>query len=165
MVFAKDKKELGQTEELYDKSLSELLNVETELKANIGSRSGDRDLLTSDVPIDVVTAEQIRQTGFTELSKILQRFIPGFNFPRPSIADGTDHARPFTLSGMNPDQVLVLINGKRLHQSSLLNMNGTIGRGTSGGDLNTIPIASIERVEVLRDGAAAQTIGRYRHGA
>ncbi|MCU7837161.1 MAG: TonB-dependent receptor [gamma proteobacterium symbiont of Taylorina sp.] len=155
-VFADDKTEVEQAGELYEKSLSELLDVETELKAEVGSRSGDRDLLASDVPIDVVTAEQMRQTGFTELSKILQRFIPGFNFPRPSITDGTDHVRPFTLRGMNPDQVLVLINGKRLHQSSLMNINGTIGRGTSGVDLNTIPIASIERVEVLRDGAAAQ---------
>ncbi|MFK5891594.1 MAG: TonB-dependent receptor [Pseudomonadota bacterium] len=155
-VLAQHKEALGQTEELYEKPLSELLNVETELKAEIGSRSGDRDLLASDVPIDVVTAEQIRQTGFTELSKILQRFIPGFNFPRPSISDGSDHARPFTLRGMNPDQVLVLVNGKRLHQSSLLNINSSIGRGTSSVDLNTIPITSIERVEVLRDGAAAQ---------
>ncbi len=155
-VLAGDKVEVKQVGELYEKPLSELLKVETELKADVGSRSGDRDLLASDVPVDVVTAEQIRQTGFTELSKILQRFIPGFNFPRPSITDGTDHARPFTIRGMNPDQVLVLINGKRLHQSSLMNINGTIGRGTSGADLNTIPITSIERVEVLRDGAAAQ---------
>jgi len=155
-VFADNKTAVGQIDELYEKPLSELLDVETELKADVGSRNGERDLLVSDVPIDVVTAEQIRQSGFTELSKILQRFIPGFNFPRPSITDGTDHARPFTLRGMNPDQVLVLINGKRLHQSSLMNINSTIGRGTSGVDLNTIPIASIERVEVLRDGAAAQ---------
>lgn len=156
ILFADDTIELEQAEKLYEKPLPQLLNIETELKANVGSRSGERDRLSSDVPIDVVTAEQIRQTGFTELSKILQRFIPGFNFPRPSIADGTDHARPFTLRGMNPDQVLVLVNSKRLHQSSLLNINGTIGRGTSSVDLNTIPIASIERVEVLRDGAAAQ---------
>lgn len=156
MTHADDKEIVEQADKLYLKSISELINVETELKAGVGSRSGDRDLLASDVPIDVVTAEQIRQTGFTELSKILQRFIPGFNFPRPSITDGTDHARPFTLRGMNPDQVLVLINGKRLHQSSLMNINGSIGRGTSAVDLNTIPIASIEQVEVLRDGAAAQ---------
>ena len=156
IILASDIAAVGRADRLYEKNLNELINVETELKAEVGSRSGDRDLLASDVPIDVVTAEQIRQTGFTELSKILQRFIPGFNFPRPSITDGTDHARPFTLRGMNPDQVLVLINGKRLHQSSLMNINGTIGRGTSSVDLNTIPIASIERVEVLRDGAAAQ---------
>ena len=63
---------------------------------------------------------------------------------------------PFTLRGLNPDQVLVLINGKRQHQSSLLNTNGTIGRGSSGVDINTIALQSIERIEVLRDGAATQ---------
>jgi len=116
----------------------------------------ERDLLLSSVPIDVITSEQIRQSGSSELSQILERYVAGFNFPRPSVTDGTDHARPFTLRGLNPDQVLVLVNGKRLHQSSLLSMNGSIGRGTSSVDLNTIPIASIERVEILRDGAAAQ---------
>lgn len=147
---------IQQTEEYYGKSINELMSVETELKANVGSRSGERDVVLSEVPVDVITAEQIRHTGYTELSKVLEFFIAGFNFPRPSITDGTDHARPFTLRGLNPDQVLVLVNGKRLHQGALLHVNGTIGLGTSGPDLNTIPIAAIERVEVLRDGAAAQ---------
>jgi len=147
---------LKQTEEFYKKPLPELLKTETELKADVASRSGDRDILLSEVPIDVITSEQIMQSGTSELSQILQRFIPGFNFPRPSVTDGSDHTRPFTLRGLNPDQVLVLINGKRLHQSSLMNINGTIGRGTSSVDLNTIPIAAIDKVEVLRDGAAAQ---------
>lgn len=155
-LFANSQEATKQSEDFYKKSLSELLDVETELKADVGSRSGERDLLLSAVPIDVVTSEQITQSGSSELGQILQRYIPGFNFPRPSIADGTDHSKPFTLRGLNPDQVLVLINGKRLHQSSLLNMNGTTGRGTSSVDINTIPVAAIERVEVLRDGAAAQ---------
>ena len=155
-LFANNHDTTKQSEDFYKKSLSELLDVETELKADVGSRSGERDLLLSAVPIDVVTSEQIAQSGTSELSQILQRYIPGFNFPRPSISDGTDHSRPFTLRGLNPDQVLVLINGKRLHQSSLLNMNSSVGRGTSSVDLNSIPVAAIERVEVLRDGAAAQ---------
>jgi len=155
-LFGASEDEIKQSENFYNKSLSELLNTETELKANVGSRNGERDLLLSEVPIDVITSEQIRQSGSSELSQILERYVAGFNFPRPSINDGTDHSRPFTLRGLNPDQVLVLINGKRLHQSSLLNMNGSVGRGTSSVDLNTIPIASIERVEILRDGAAAQ---------
>jgi len=155
-LFANSHVSPTQSEDFYQKSLSDLLDVETELKADVGSRSGERDSLLSAVPIDVVTAEQIAQSGSSDLSKILQQHIPGFNFPIPSITDGTDHVRPFTLRGLNPDQVLVLINGKRLHQSSLLNMNATTGRGTSSVDLNTIPVAAIERVEVLRDGAAAQ---------
>ena len=149
-------KSIEQSKEYYKKTMGELLVTETEIKADIGSRSGSRDMLEAKVPIDVITAEQLERAGTAELSKILQKYIPGFNFPRPSIADGTDHARPFTLRGLNPDQVLVLINGKRVHQSSLLNVMGTIGRGASSVDLNTIPVRAIERVEVLRDGAAAQ---------
>lgn len=145
-----------QSENYYTKSLQELLNIETEVKSNIGSRNGKRDTLTSDVPIDVITADQIHHSGSLELAQILQKYIAGFNYPSPSVKDGTDHSKPFTLRGLNPDQVLVLINGKRLHQSSLTHVNGTIGRGTSSVDLNTIPKAAIERVEVLRDGAAAQ---------
>ncbi len=136
--------------------LDELLAMEVDPEANIGNRGQSIALDKAKVPVDVITAEQINHTGYTELSKVLQRFIPGFNFPRPSITDGTDHIRPFTLRGMAPDQVLVLVNGKRLHSSSILHINGTIGRGATGVDLNTIPLHSIARVEVLRDGAAAQ---------
>lgn len=82
--------------------------------------------------------------------------IPSYNAPQPSIADGTDHVRPATLRGLGPDQVLVLVNGKRRHTSALVHVNGTVGRGSTGVDLNAIPASAIERVEVLRDGAAAQ---------
>jgi len=145
-----------QSEKYYHKSLEELLATETELKADIGSRSGERDTLYSDVPIDVITAQQIHLSGSLELSQILQKYIAGFNYPSASMTDGTDHSKPFTLRGLNPDQVLVLINGKRLHQSSLIHVNNTIGRGSSSVDLDTIPIASIKHIEILRDGAAAQ---------
>ena len=150
------KDENNKTESLEAISLKDLLEMETDAQANIGSRGQAVDLLKAKVPVDVITEEQIRHTGYTELSKVLQRFVPGFNFPRPSIKDGSDHIRPFTLRGMSPDQVLVLVNGKRFHSSALLHVNGTIGRGSTGVDLNTIPLHSIERVEILRDGAAAQ---------
>ena len=139
-----------------DFALEHLLNMETDAKINIGSRGKAIDSSDAKVPVDVVTATQIDKTGYTELTQVLQRFIPGFNYPRPYLADGSAHVRPFTLRGMSPDQVLVLVNGKRLHASSLLHVNGTVGRGSTGVDLNTIPLRSIERVEVLRDGAAAQ---------
>lgn len=153
---AADSLAVKEANELYGRPLDSLVAVETQAKADVGSRGGARDALDAEVPIDVITAEQLEASGYTELGKVLSKLVPGFNFPRPSIADGTDHAPPFTLRGLNPDQVLVLINGKRLHQSSLLNMNGTIGKGSSGVDINSIPLRSIERVEVLRDGAAAQ---------
>jgi len=143
-------------DKLYKSSLDSLFNSELNSQANIGSRGDAVDLLKAKVPVDVITAEQIEHTGYTELSKVLQRFIPGFNFPRPSIKGGTDHIRPFTLRGMASDQILVLINGKRLHRSAILHINETIGHGSTSVDLNTIPLHSIERVEVLRDGAAAQ---------
>jgi iron complex outermembrane receptor protein len=122
----------------------------------IGTRASDRTVLNAPVPVDVLTSAEIKQTGATETSQILQLLAPSFNFPRPSIADGTDHVRPSTLRGLGPDQVLVLVNGKRRHTSALVNVNGTIGRGSTGVDLNAIPASSIDRIEILRDGAAAQ---------
>lgn len=130
----------------------------TELNAAviIGTRSHDRTVLNSPVPVDVLTPREIRQTGAVETSQIIQLLAPSFNFPRPSVSDGTDHIRPSTLRGLGPDQVLVLVNGKRRHTSALVNVNGTIGRGSTGVDLNAIPASAIERIEILRDGAAAQ---------
>ncbi len=119
-------------------------------------RTSERTVTEASVPIDVISAAEMKQTGRTETSQILQMLVPSLNFPRTSIAGGTDMQRPFTLRGLTPDQTLVLINGKRRHTGSVLALNNSIGRGTTGVDLNAIPAASIERIEVLRDGAAAQ---------
>jgi iron complex outermembrane receptor protein len=108
------------------------------------------------VPVDVITRDQIASSGYAETAQIIQSVVPSFNFPRPTITDGTDTVRPATLRGLGPDQVLVLINGKRRHQSALVHLNGSIGRGSTGVDLNAIPVSAIDRIEVLRDGAAAQ---------
>lgn len=138
------------------KTLEELMGMEVESKVEVGSRSGSRNFLDSMVPIDVITQKQISNSGLKRLTEVMSYFIPGFNAPRPAIKDGSDHIQAFTLRGLNPDQVLVLLNGKRMHSSALVHVNDTVGRGTSGVDLNTIPVISIERVEILRDGAAAQ---------
>jgi iron complex outermembrane recepter protein len=108
------------------------------------------------VPVDVIPQEQIVATSSTETNQILQKLSPSFNFPRPTISDGTDSVRPATLRGLGPDQLLVMINGKRRHASALVNANNTVGRGSSGVDLNAIPASAIDNVEILRDGAAAQ---------
>ncbi len=108
------------------------------------------------VPVDVITPEQIKSTASTETSQIIQAVAPSFHFPRSSITDGTDTVRPATLRGLGPDQMLVMINGKRRHSSSLINANNSVGRGTAGTDLNAIPASAIQNIEVLRDGAAAQ---------
>ncbi len=121
-----------------------------------GTRVADRSATETAVPVDVVTAETLSQIGVTELNQALSIALPSFNFPRPGLADGTDTIRPATLRGLAPDQTLVLVNSKRRHAASLVNVNGTIGRGSSAVDLNTIPTAAIRTVEVLRDGASAQ---------
>ena len=108
------------------------------------------------MPVDVLSAAEIRSTGRTETAQILQQLAPSVNFPRATISDGTDHVRPATLRGLGADQVLVLINGKRRHTSALVNVNGSVGRGQAAVDLNAIPASMIERIEVLRDGASAQ---------
>ena len=121
-----------------------------------GTRVSDRTVAESTAPIDIITPETLEATGTVELASALARALPSLNFPRPAITDGTDAVRPAQLRGLAPDQVLVLVNGKRRHTTALINLNGSQGRGSSPVDLNAIPIASIERVEVLRDGASAQ---------
>lgn len=108
------------------------------------------------VPVDVIPREQIETVASTETNQIIQKIAPSFNFPRPTITDGTDSVRPATLRGLGPDQVLVMVNGKRRHASALVNANSSVGRGSSGVDLNAIPASAIQNIEILRDGAAAQ---------
>ncbi|WP_284124133.1 TonB-dependent receptor plug domain-containing protein [Parerythrobacter aestuarii] len=121
-----------------------------------GTRRTDRTVTESTVPIDVIAADTLLNQGTTETNRLLNNLVPSFNFPQPSLTDGTDSLRPATLRGLAPDQVLVLVNGKRRHLSSLLNLNGSVGRGSAGVDMNTIPPIAIERIEVLRDGASSQ---------
>ena len=124
--------------------------------AVVGTRAAERTVTNAPVPIDILGQAELQSTGATEVNQVIQMLAPSFNFPRPSIADGTDHVRPSTLRGLGPDQVLVLLNGKRRHNSALVNVNGTVGRGSTGVDLNAIPLSSIDHIEILRDGAAAQ---------
>ncbi|WP_449467509.1 TonB-dependent receptor plug domain-containing protein [Stenotrophomonas humi] len=121
-----------------------------------GTRVADRTVAESQSPIDIITPEALQSTGTSELATALSRTLPSLNFPRPALTDGTSGVRPAQLRGLSPDQVLVLVNGKRRHTSAMINVNGSIGRGSAAVDINTIPIAAIERVEVLRDGASAQ---------
>jgi iron complex outermembrane receptor protein len=121
-----------------------------------GTRVADRSVLETAVPVDVVSADSLRNLGVSEINQALSVALPSFNFPRPGLADGTDTIRPATLRGLSPDQSLVLVNSKRRHAASLVNLNGTIGRGAAAVDLNTIPSAIVKSIEVLRDGASAQ---------
>ncbi len=121
----------------------------------LGSRTL-RTVTGTPVPVDIISGTEIKQTGYTQLDQVLQYLAPSFNASPQTISDGTDHINPASLRGLGPDQVLVLVNGKRRHTSALINVNGTFGRGTVGTDLNAIPLSAVERIEILRDGAASQ---------
>ncbi len=123
---------------------------------SIGSRVKPKSQMENVAGVDVITKKDIMNSGHLNLTQVLQFHIPSFQSTRQTIADGTDYIDPATLRGMGPDQILILINGKRRHASSLINVNGTVGKGSVGTDLNAIPITAIDRIEVLRDGAAAQ---------
>ncbi len=123
----------------------------------VGSRNVNRSATKTAVPVDVLPMANLIQTmGQLDVNQVLQFSVPSFNANKQSGSDGSDHTDPATLRGLGPDQTLVLVNGKRRHQSSLVNIFGTRGRGNTGTDLNAIPAYAIERVEVLRDGASAQ---------
>lgn len=127
------------------------------LEVVVGSRARHTAEDELAVPVDVFTAEEMRQQGTTEAAQVLQQLSPSVNFPRQSVTDATDIVRPFTLRGLSPDHTLVLVNGKRRHRTALVHIFGAgMGAGASGVDLNAIPASAIDRLEVLRDGAAAQ---------
>jgi len=121
-----------------------------------GTRVPGRTDITSAAPINVVSAQQLDESGYSDLGRALEALEPTINFPRAATTASSANTRAITLRGLSPDQVLVLVNGKRWHASSVLNFNNAVGRGTAPYDLGAIPINAIQRVEILRDGAAAQ---------
>ena len=99
----------------------------------VGTRSYKRSATTTPVAVDIIDIQEIAdRNGNAELNKILQYLAPSFNAQKQSGSDGAEHIDPASLRGLGPDQTLVLINGKRRHQSSLVNIFGTRGRGNSG---------------------------------
>ena len=124
----------------------------------VGTRGQPRTVFESAVPVDVLSAADLEAASSLggELGELLQALVPSFNFPRQSASGAADQIRVGGLRGLNPDQVLVLINGKRQHTSPVLQLEGAVGLGNAPFDFNTIPTGAIERIEVLRDGASAQ---------
>lgn len=140
---------IANAQEIKEKGIEDIVLV--------GSRNTSRTKLNTPVAVDVISIKQIQQSAAqSTVQDILNYVIPSFNAVRQSAADGTEHIDPVSLRGMGPDQVLVLVNGKRRHTTSLVNYQNTVGNGSVGTDLSTIPTATIDRIEVLRDGAAAQ---------
>ncbi len=122
----------------------------------LGSRSAAKTALDTAAPVGLINMKDMQNAGPLELGKLLQTLDPSFNFSSTFISDGTDIIRPATLRSLGPDQLLVLVNGKRRHQQALVNVQQTVGRGSAGTDINAIPLSAIHHIEVLRDGAAAQ---------
>lgn len=123
----------------------------------VGSRSTVVRSNTSTLaPVDIVTSKDLLTTGQLEITQMLNAVAPSFTTAKTTIADGVDHIDPSSLRGMQPDQVLVLVNGKRRYSAALVNINNAIGRGSVATDMNSIAPASIERIEILRDGASSQ---------
>jgi iron complex outermembrane recepter protein len=126
-------------------------------EVTIGSRSGEAiNQLKSPVPIDVLFQRDLLSTGQTELGQALHRLLPNFFSVRQDSPEGTSFVDAISLRGLSPDQVLILVNGKRMVKSAYLNVNDQFGNGSAGADINSIPIHSIDRIEVLRDGASSQ---------
>ena len=122
-----------------------------------GTRALGRTKVDAPVPVDVIDIASVTSKGGqVSVTEIMNVLAPSFTSQSQTVSDGSDHIDPASLRGLGPDQVLVLINGKRRHNTSLLNVNGTVGAGSVGTDMNAIPAAAIKRIEVLRDGAAAQ---------
>lgn len=137
-------------------TLKESVGALTEIIVT-GTRSGGRSKIDTPVPVDLIPLAQVtNNVGQVDINQILTFVAPSFQSSRQAISDGTDHVDPAQLRGLGPDQVLVLVNGKRRHQSALVNVNGTVNRGTVGTDMNAIPATAVEKIEILRDGAAAQ---------
>lgn len=131
--------------------------LELENVVVVGSRNANRTATDTPVPVDVLDVTELTQSApQVTVTEILNYAAPSFTSNPQTISDGTDHIAPASLRGLGPDQVLVLINGKRRHKTGLVNVNGTFGRGSVGTDMTTIPSNSIARIEILRDGAAAQ---------
>lgn len=122
----------------------------------LGSRFAPKSQIESPVALEIISNAEIVSCAQLSLSEVLMYLVPSFNSNKQTIADGTDHIAPSTLRGLGSDQFLVLINGKRRHSSSLVNVNGTVGRGSVSTDLDAIPLIAIDHIEIMRDGAGAQ---------
>lgn len=121
-----------------------------------GLRGKPRSVLESPTPIDVFSAEELAQGAPTGVFESIRYLVPSFNLPARAGGGSSTVIATGSLRGLNPDQTLVLVNGKRRHKTALINSVSTLYNGSVGVDLNMIPSAAIARVEVLRDGAAAQ---------
>jgi iron complex outermembrane recepter protein len=123
----------------------------------IGSRRPQRSASDSSVPVDVISGDEFNNMGFADLNEMLKTAVPSYNLSRNSISDAATLVRPATLRGLPPDNILVLVNGKRRHRSGVIaELGGSLSAGSQGADISAIPALAFKQTEILRDGAAAQ---------
>ena len=138
------------------------INLESEITelgeiVFVGTRAGGRAKTETPVPVDIIKINDLGlPTAKMDLTSVLNIAAPSFNYNKQSGADGADHIDIGTLRGLGPDHTLVLINGKRRHPTAFVGLFGTRGRANSGVDMNGFPVAAVDRIEILRDGASAQ---------
>lgn len=122
-----------------------------------GTRLADRSAADSPVPVDVISGSDMRVNGSTDIQDMLRTQVPSFDINTQPISDAATISRPPNLRGLSPDNVLVLVNGKRRHRGSIISfLGGGISDGAQGVDLASIPGLALKQVEVLRDGASSQ---------
>ncbi|WP_394393822.1 TonB-dependent receptor plug domain-containing protein [Shewanella woodyi] len=125
--------------------------------AVVGSRATPRSIGDSTVPIDIISGDDIRKSGNSDMLEILKGAVPSLNVHSNPISDAASLVRPANLRGLSADSTLILLNGKRRHRSSVIAfLGGGINDGAHGPDISVIPSIALKQVEVLRDGAAAQ---------
>lgn len=146
---------IGKEQTVYDAQLEEDITSLQDLVI-VGSRFNARSVNTSPVPIDNISSTDLISTSQLTVDQMLNFKVPAYNATQQTISDATAHFNPADLRGLGPSRTLVLINGKRKNASSLVYINDTPGKGEVGVDMQSIPAAAIQRVEVLRDGASAQ---------
>jgi len=123
----------------------------------IGSRRPQRSASDSSVPVDVISGDEFANMGFADLNEMLKTSVPSYNVSRNEISDAATLVRPATLRGLPPDNILVLVNGKRRHRSGVIaELGGSLSAGSQGADISAIPALAFKQTEILRDGAAAQ---------
>jgi iron complex outermembrane receptor protein len=121
-----------------------------------GTRGNSLSVAESPSPIDIISGEQIRKTGKASLREALGRIVPSFSAPAQAGGGTSSSVRPVSIRGRSGDHQLVLVNGKRRHNTAVYNNFARIASGSVPADLDLIPTAAIERIELLRDGASAQ---------
>lgn len=120
-----------------------------------GTRQSNRTVGDSQSPIQVISAKELQASGYSDIGSVLNSLLPSVDFPRQN-QGAASVQRPFIIRGLSPNEVIVLVDGVRYHTSATVNLNGDIARGSAPVDVGSIPVAGIDHIEVLTDGASAQ---------